>query len=487
MGLRFILRATKRKYKRYSGVVPSVNESTKFSSFELFHAKPPKRFILPESSSQILVPEAHDHLCSSNLTRIPCNLPFPWLHLLSKDERFSPSPTLLDDIAHFLSIHNYNAVLCTISRGGGKYPKKLWHYVHFALGYSYFKLNHFTEARQHLSECKLNATLEEDVAYCFLYLGKIASALQSYRKAAQHFRKAAVHFKKAGMICSDSSIVKTFLLEHISLSSLRLLSSCAFRQADQFYRALHDSTQAVQFAETDNERMKAHFECGRLYQLTVNHTSALNEFIQASELARTLGDSVSIQQAFMDSCDTCITLEEYDNALIFFEKALSCEIRSTEWISVPSIHQLEWICKVVEHLPIATERIPSTYIATLHGHPELTISHHFRAELERRLFLLRPHRLPVNGTVASASNVDPVVCEETGLCQSPVKTFAAFFPNVELVKEPATAPFFGLPEISLPPCLCDTNNGTDVDPVGHESHDTVRDLQPFLYFYDPYY
>lgn len=177
--------------------------------------------------------------------------------------------------------------------------------------------------------------------------------------------------------------------------------------------------------------------------------------------------------------------------LCYFEKALSCEIRSTEWIAVPSIHQLEWICKVVARLPIATERIPSTYVDTLLCHPELT-THQFQAELERCSFSLCPHQLPVNDTctVASGSNIDPVVCEETGPYQSPVKTVAAFFPKLELVKEPATAHFFELVEIPPPSsCLCDTSNGTDIDPVDHKSHgmNAVSVFQPFQYFHDPYY
>ena len=180
MGLRLILRATKCKYKRYSGVVSPVNESTRFSSFELVYARPPKRYAFAGSSSHVLVPEAPNTLCSSNLTR---NVSFPWLQLLSTNDWVSPSPTLLADLALLLGMQNYNAVLHRISHGGGKYPKKLCPYVHFAVGYSYFKLDCFVKAREYISKCKLNATLGEDVALCFLYLGKIANALQSHHKA----------------------------------------------------------------------------------------------------------------------------------------------------------------------------------------------------------------------------------------------------------------------------------------------------------------
>ena len=490
MGFRLILRATKRKYKRYSGVVSPVNESTRFSSFELLYAKPPKRYAFAGSSSHVLVPEAQNTLCSSSLTR---NVSFPWLQLLSTNDQLSPSPTLLADLALLLGMQNYNVVLRTISHGGGKYPKKLCPYIHFTVGYSYFKLDRFMEAREHISKCKLNATLEEDVALCFLYLGKIASALQSHHKAVQHFRKAVVHFKKAGTNCRDSSIAKTFHLEQISLSSLHLLSSYALCQAGRFFDALRDSTKAVQFAKTDDEQMKAHLECGQLYQHMGNHASALDEFDQAIEHAQKCGDSATIQQACKDSCDSYIALEEYDNALLFFEKALSCDIHSTD-ASVPSIHHLEWICRVVALPTIsviqATERIPSACITTLLDHPKLT-SDQFRDELERRWFSLHSHRLPVNDTVADSSNAGPVVCEEEGHSQFPINIFATFSPiEEEALMQPAVAPFLEVVDIPHYSYLYDIDNGANIGPMNHEHNidtNVGSDFLPFQYFHDPYF
>ena len=484
MGLRLILRATKCKYKRYSGVVSPVNESTRFSSFELLYAKPPKRYAFAGSSSHVLVPEAPNTLCSSSLTS------FPWLQLLSTNDQLSPSPTLLADLALLLGTQNYNAVLRTISHGGGKYPKKLCPYVHFAVGYSYFKLDRFVKAREYISKCKLNATLGEDVALCFSYLGKIASALQSHRTAVQHFCKAMVHFKKAGASCCDSSIAKTFHLEQISLSSLHLLSSYALHQAGRFFDALCDSKKAVQFAKTDDEQMKGHLECGKLHQLLGNHASALDEFDQAIEHAQKCGDSAAIQQAYKDSYDSYIALEEYDSALLFFEKALSCDIHSTD-MSVPSIHHLEWICRVVA-LPTvsviqATERIPSAYVAALLDHPKL-ISDQFRAELDRRWFSLRSHWLPVNDTVADSCNAGPIVCEEEGQYQSPVDVFATFPPiEEEALMQPTMVPFFEVVDI---PHSFGIDNGANMGPVNHGHNidtNVGSDFLPFLNFYDPYF
>ena len=227
----------------------------------------------------------------------------------------------------------------------------------------------------------------------------------------------------------------------------------------------------------------------------MNHPSALDEYDLAIMHAQKLGDSDTIQQAFKESCDSCIALEEYDNALLFFEKALSCDIQSMD-TSVPSIHHLEWICKVVALPTIsvtrATECIPFAYIAALRNHPKLT-SCQFQSELEGRWFSLRLHRLhvPVNDTVASSSNAGPIVCEEEGQYLSPVNNFAAFSPNEELLMQPAVVPFSEMVEIPPSPCLCDADNGTNVAPVNvnHDYNDmsTGSYFMPFPYYHDPYY
>ena len=481
MGQRAIPRTwTKSKHRSLP-----IRESSPYSSFELHGVKTSSKVQSLASVHLQLAHPQQNPLFSNSVVKINyCS--FPWLQYLSQTSPLiqpTGSSTLSSNLTELLHTQNYYTLLETVSISGGHYHPSVLPNVHFAVGYSFYKLKLYPQARKHFSECKSIAKNNEDVSYCCFYLGNISCELKSFRKAAMQYRKAAVYHSE-----SKSSFATMFNLEQPSLSSIHLCSSSSFRQANRPIQALHESTEAFKFAESEKEHTLAQYECGMLYKLMANHVSALECYANVIEHADKQNDYGLITNAYKGSCSSCIILDRKDDALYFFSKVLSSVDLATNG-SLPTVDHLKWVCETIGLLPIcdATQYLPDNYICTLLGLPEL-ISSQFRAELERVERSLQQVHAPID--TVSDSNLQTVIYQDQGYNKSPGQYFDdMFLKDAEsIIENSSLLSFLSTVEIPSPPTLCHGLGTVIIQEDDEEpTINLAGHLWPFSSFPDPHY
>ena len=341
---------SKHKRERYTPILPIKESfSSSISELPLFQSN----YVDPtslQSYLQLATPHKEWYY-PCNPECIVCIPPpsFHWLQGLSKTGQLIASSTLLSDLANHFRKHEYNAIIQVINSSSiNGFDRETSVYLHFGIACAYYELKHFTHARNHLSECKLVASGAGDVSLCYSYLGKIASASHSHRKAAKHYHKAA-------LCCQESSLAKKFNLTQPSCSALHHQSALEFRLVNCFPQALDELKQAIKTAQTKEEYFLAHYDRGKLYQVMANHTMALDDFELAGELAEELGDCVAAKRAYKDAYGACLMLNRIEEAWQFFECSLTCvsiDCRKCSSGSEQRLLDLKWICDVIGHLLI---------------------------------------------------------------------------------------------------------------------------------------
>ena len=442
------IRSERRRNNRYTPILP-VKESYPSSISELLVFR--SNYVDPtslQSHSQLATSDKKWH-CPCNHECIVCITPssFHWLQGLTRPSQLIASSALLSDLTSHCRNNKYNAVVQAINSLNIKnFDRETSVYLHFAIGHAYYELKHLTHARNHLSESKLVASGAGDISMCYFYLGKVASALHSPRKAAKHYRNAALCYQ-------ESSLAEIFNLIQPSRSVLHYRSAHEFCLADRFPQALEELTQAIETAQTKEEFFSAHYDRGKLYQVMANHVMALDDFELAGELAEELDNCVAAKLAYKDACGACMMLNRIEEAWQYFKCSLTCvsiDCRKCFSGSEQRLRDHKWICDIIGHLLNRTpiELIPHAY--------------QFINEL------MNDWRSPVECQEEKGArvNMNPIVIEE----HIPVTEPQLVVPFVGLVdKSPQT-----LCQVQIP-ILCST---------GHPSHRSNRtllsnEIQPF--------
>ena len=398
------IRSERKHINRYTPILP-IKESFPSSTSELLVLR--SNYVNPtslQSHSQLATPHKEWYY-PCNPECIVCITPSPlhFLQGLTRPSQLIASSALMSDLTSLFRKNEYNAIIQAINSLNIKnFDRETSVYLHFAIGRAYYELKHLTHARNHLCECKLIASGAGDISVCYFYLGKVASALHSPRKAAKHYRKAA-------LCCQESSLAKMFNLIQPSRSALHHESAHEFRLVNCFPQALEELTQAIETAQTKEECFSAHYDRGKLYQVMAKHTKALDDFELAGELAEECDSCVAAKRAYKAACCACIMLNHTKEALCFFKCSLTCvsvECRRCFAGSEQRICDLHWICDIIDHLPIYTAimLIPRTYINGL-MHIRQRISSQFQAVLER-------YPIDCQEEEGARPNVYPIVTEE---------------------------------------------------------------------------
>ena len=352
---------------------------------------------------------------------------FLWLRRLTKACQLVASSALLSDLITCVHKHEYISIIRIINALNiNSFDREISVCLHFALGFSYYELKQYTRARSHLSQCKLVASSAGDISVCYFYLGKVASASHSPRKAAKHYRKAALCFQ-------ESSLAEVFNMIQPSCSALHHQSSLEFCQVGCYPQALDELTLAIETAQTKEECFSAHYDRGKLYQVMANHIMALDDFELAGELAEERDDCVAAKRAYKAACCACIMLSYTKKALDFFERSLTCvsvECRRCFAGSEQRSRDLHWICGIIDHLPIYTAitHIPHTHINGLMCIQE-RIPSRFLAVLER-------YPVDCQEEEGARPSVYPIIVEEECFSETEPLNSKQLIPFVELLERP---------------------------------------------------
>ena len=193
----------------------------------------------------------------------------------------------------------------------------------FGLGLAYYKLKKFSASISYFLKMEelsyADGTKVANVYLSLYYRGEISFSKRNYLEAANLFHKSVSAF-------SSSTVAVRYRITPPSKSVVYAKEGASFRHGQRILEAVKAYKNAISVAESKRDKLSACTSLGNMYQSLGENVLALEQYEVTIQLAKELGDHVSLGWAHGNMGNAYLGLQQKDKALHHLKEALELAV-----------------------------------------------------------------------------------------------------------------------------------------------------------------